>query len=332
MVTVNSSGMSDVEVVDRGMTTPSKGKVVILKPQGKLKHLMNDVHISLGIKSESTLNRNSFQVPQNLESSSSHPISFISRSAHVSITTDGNEKLFIKDMSGRQCLVIRGKPAAIGEVKVGDTFSLLPKGQFEYKIESFNPGAVVVNSPESGKKKRRSRLDNDADFEILEVVPKKPKVVKDLMTEVECTICFCPLAYSYMMPCQHTYCFECLRGHAVSSTLTSTGSSFPCPVCSKPAKLKDCVPNLKLDNLVEVLLGEEGGIEHQNHKLRVEYGKELQKNPNTNKPPPKLAAPKPFVPQKTTNAEKVAREQKRANRKANRSLNPARQAIVLDLT
>ena len=39
---------------------------------------------------------------------------------------------------------------------------------------------------------------------------------------------------------------------------------------------------LKLDNLVEVLLGEEGGIEHQNHKLRVEYGKELQKNPNTN--------------------------------------------------
>lgn len=325
------SSQSDIEIVDN--PTGKSTKIVVLKPSGTMKHLMEEIYIDLGIKNEITVCRSSFLPPPNLESGSSqqqHPISFISRSAHALLTTEKG-KLYLSDKSGRSVVHKDGAPMAIGEVQVGDSFSLLPNGSFEYKVESFNPAAAAATSP---RKKRRSTPESEG-FEILEVVSKKPKVLQDLMEEVECAICFQPMAYSYMMPCQHTYCYECLSGHAASSARISSGgnkANFSCAVCSKSAKMKECVPNLKLDNVVEVLLSAEGGIEYSNHQLRTEYGKELRRNPNTNKAPPKLASPKPFVPQKTTNVEKVAREQKRANRKANRSLNPVGDVVVLDLT
>ena len=152
------------------------------------------------------------------------------------------------------------------------------------------------------------------------------------MAEVECPICFCPLAYSFMVPCQHTFCYECLKDHAVACKSLTNKESFTCPVCSKPARLKECTPNLKVDNLVDLLVSHGTLGECRDHKLRCEYGKELYKNPNTSKKPPKLTSEKSFIPSKTTNAEKVAREQKRAARRANRPHGALSSNVVLDLT
>jgi hypothetical protein len=172
----------------------------------------------------------------------------------------------------------------------------------------------------------------------------RPKVVDDLMAEMECSICFNPMAYTFMMPCQHNYCYECLKGTATSAITTNSSSSsssnnnmnnakFKCPQCLKESCLKHCLPNLKLDQCIDIMISNtESDSEYSNYKLRSAYGKQLHLHPNSKAPPPVLAAPKPYVPLVTTNTKKVAREQNRANRKANNNGVKAAPESVFDLT
>ena len=274
-----SSEKYELESASSSLLPPppsGRNTVLVLRPFGKYAALMPEIYVNTGIHNEMTLCRQSFTPPpkqseEDTHQASTHPIAMISRKAHVSISTNGMGKVFVKDLSGRVNVHINSRATTIGELKINDSFSLLPANHFEYKLETIT--SAVDSSPSSSSKttsREKRQLSSNSpgsDIEIVNVPSprkkKKSKVMEELMIEMDCPICYVPLAYSYMMPCQHTYCYECLKDHADSSHARTANYSgtFACPECSKATKMKDCVHNLKVDKLVEVLLADEGGTD-----------------------------------------------------------------------
>src|SRR5688572_2363070 len=81
------------------------------------------------------------------------------------------------------------------------------------------------------------------------------KAAKQLREITECSICLSSFTDPRMLPCIHTFCFECLKrtGETVQK---KSGDKMPCPLCRKefliPADGINCVQkNFFMENLLQ---------------------------------------------------------------------------------
>src|SRR6218665_1069535 len=84
-----------------------------------------------------------------------------------------------------------------------------------------------------------------------------PKNADDQLREItECPICMNVFTDPRILPCIHTFCFECLR-HTSEATQKNSGDNMPCPLCRKvfiiPADgVNGVQKNFFMDNLLVV--------------------------------------------------------------------------------
>lgn len=82
---------------------------------------------------------------------------------------------------------------------------------------------------------------------------------------VQCPICLDKLTEPRMLPCQHTFCLECLKSHVIAKQLILNPSSnsdkiLQCPVCQQKVRLENGLESLKalpsnryIDSLLAVI-------------------------------------------------------------------------------
>src|SRR6218665_1595085 len=84
-----------------------------------------------------------------------------------------------------------------------------------------------------------------------------PKNADDQLREItECPICMNVFTDPRILPCIHTFCFECLR-HTSEATQKNSGDNMPCPLCRKvfiiPADgVNGVQKNFFMENLLDV--------------------------------------------------------------------------------
>ena len=70
-------------------------------------------------------------------------------------------------------------------------------------------------------------------------------LTQDLVTRlqgmVECPVCLEPFKEPRSLPCQHSFCTECLRG------IRQTGQAIRCPCCNKETPVPHGVRDLPVD-------------------------------------------------------------------------------------
>src|SRR6218665_981359 len=84
---------------------------------------------------------------------------------------------------------------------------------------------------------------------------KGEKAEEKLREITECSICMSAFTDPRMLPCIHTFCFECLK-HTAEATLKKPGDKMPCPLCRKefiiPADgMNGVQKNFFIENLLE---------------------------------------------------------------------------------
>src|SRR6218665_933455 len=84
----------------------------------------------------------------------------------------------------------------------------------------------------------------------------KGEKAEDKLREItECSICMSAFTDPRMLPCIHTFCFECLK-HTAEATQKKPGDKMPCPLCRKefiiPADgMNGVQKNFFIENLLE---------------------------------------------------------------------------------
>ncbi len=327
--------------------------LVILKPVGEYSELMQEHVVQLNVVSWTTISRSSLKKPEG-GFPAGHPAGCLSRSSHMEIRSDGKGRIFASETllqrklsgSSSECttdserkespsssqaryMTKNGQPVRNGEVelKVGDSFSALPK-HFTWELVAFKREEANMRSEE----KKGSRASNES-IEILEVPPTmKSKINEDKVLEnLECPVCFQLLAYPFVLPpCQHNYCYECLRSFSMSSVGVAQSGKLSCPQgCPGTVSLKSCVLNKGLDNATSSLYVDDTS-EQRNFLKRRTYGLDLYKDPASAKKPnlspsPKKrkasvsamvgVAPSSCVPQRTIQAKEFRRIRREVNRR-----------------
>src|SRR5258708_7069308 len=90
-------------------------------------------------------------------------------------------------------------------------------------------------------------------------VPDDPEMESDEMDLVNaltsCPICMDPFTLPKVLPCQHTFCLDCLRAHhQATNAMRAIGpiSNFPCPTCRRMCNVpRDGLQELPTDFKVE---------------------------------------------------------------------------------
>ena len=307
--------------------------IVILRPVGHYKNLMDDILLQPNKVSRVTISRKDVKKPPE-GFRSKHPVKLLSRSSHVEILTDGKGGITVQaermekesggapggdseetlrtletcasQNEGTYNLTKNGQPIVEREIhlKVGDLFSLLPARHFEFEVISFrdDKGATTgtrgTDTGTGSKEKLYSQACHD-DIEVLELPQRKKKRrinEEKLVEDLTCAVCFEVLAYPFAMPCQHNFCYACIRDFSMTSVGVAEQGKLTCPQgCPATVSLKKCVLNRGLDSAT-CSLYVEGSTSHSNLIRRRNYGADLFKDPIRAKRPTLLQSPERDAP------------------------------------
>lgn len=71
-------------------------------------------------------------------------------------------------------------------------------------------------------------------------------MASSLSLDIECPVCLFDFVDPVSLPCQHSYCRQCITGHANASL-----GPNQCPECSQPFSIDDIKPNQDPGNITE---------------------------------------------------------------------------------